>query len=51
MNSSIDNVKAQITKPRMGVMPGWTKRLDDAEIKELAIYVHSLGGGEAPASP
>jgi cytochrome c oxidase cbb3-type subunit 3 len=34
----------------MGVMPGWTKRLDDAEIKELAIYVHSLGGGEAPAT-
>lgn len=47
---SIDQVKAQIVKPRMGVMPGWTKRLDDAEIKELAIYVHSLGGGEAPAT-
>lgn len=47
---SIDEVKAQIVKPRMGVMPGWTKRLDDAEIKELAIYVHSLGGGEAPAT-
>ncbi len=44
---TIDAVKAQIVKPRMGVMPGWTKRLDDAEIKELAIYVHSLGGGEA----
>lgn len=47
---SIDEVKAQIVRPRMGVMPGWTKRLDDAEIKELAIYVHSLGGGEAPAT-
>ena len=47
---SIEQVKAQINKPRMGVMPGWTKRLDDAEIKELAIYVHSLGGGEAPAT-
>lgn len=47
---SIEQVKAQIHKPRMGVMPGWTKRLDDAEIKELAIYVHSLGGGEAPAT-
>jgi cytochrome c oxidase cbb3-type subunit 3 len=46
----IDNVKAQVTKPHMGVMPGWTKRLDDATIKELAIYVHSLGGGEAPAT-
>jgi cytochrome c oxidase cbb3-type subunit 3 len=48
--STLDQVKAQIVKPRMGVMPGWTKRLDDAEIKELAIYVHSLGGGEAPAT-
>lgn len=47
---TIEDVKAQVTKPRMGVMPGWTKRLDDAEIKELAIYVHSLGGGEAPAT-
>jgi cytochrome c oxidase cbb3-type subunit 3 len=47
---TLADVKAQITKPRMGVMPGWTKRLDDAEIKELAIYVHSLGGGEAPAT-
>jgi cytochrome c oxidase cbb3-type subunit 3 len=48
---TIDDVKAQLNKPSMGVMPGWTKRLDDAEIKELAIYVHSLGGGEAPATP
>lgn len=47
---TIDDVKAQVTKPHMGVMPAWTKRLDDATIKELAIYVHSLGGGEAPAS-
>ena len=47
---TIDDVKAQLHKPSMGVMPGWTKRLDDAEIKELAIYVHSLGGGEAPAT-
>ena len=46
----IDSVKAQIHKPSMGVMPAWTKRLDDATIKELAIYVHSLGGGEAPVT-
>ena len=48
--SGIDAVKAQVTKPHMGVMPAWAKRLDDATIKELAIYVHSLGGGEAPAT-
>ena len=29
-----------------GVMPSWENRLDDVTIKELAIYVHSLGGGE-----
>lgn len=44
---SLDQVKAQIVKPRMGVMPAWSHRLDDATIKELAVYVHSLGGGEA----
>ena len=39
-------VVAQITSPRMGVMPAWHTRLDEATIKSLAIYVHSLGGGE-----
>jgi len=29
-----------------GVMPTWEGRLPPATIKELAIYVHSLGGGE-----
>jgi len=31
---------------RGGVMPAWAGRLDDATIKALAVYVHSLGGGE-----
>lgn len=44
---TLDEVKAQIAKPRMGVMPAWSHRLDDATIKELTVYVHSLGGGEA----
>jgi cytochrome c oxidase cbb3-type subunit III len=39
-------IVAQITSPRMGVMPAWHTRLDEATIKSLAIYVHSLGGGE-----
>ena len=38
---------AQIAEPRQGVMPAWTDRLDEATIKMLAVYVHSLGGGEA----
>lgn len=39
-------VIAQISNPRMGVMPTWTARLDEATIKSLALYVHSMGGGE-----
>ncbi len=35
-----------ITNSRAGMMPAWTGRLDEATIKQLAIYVHSLGGGE-----
>jgi cytochrome c oxidase cbb3-type subunit 3 len=31
---------------RGAVMPAWTERLDDSTIKALAVYVHSLGGGE-----
>jgi cytochrome c oxidase cbb3-type subunit III len=41
-----DTVVAQITTPRMGMMPAWNTRLDPATIKALALYVHSLGGGE-----
>jgi cytochrome c oxidase cbb3-type subunit 3 len=39
-------VVAQITNPRMGVMPPWAGRLDEATIKMLTVYVHTLGGGE-----
>jgi cytochrome c oxidase cbb3-type subunit 3 len=31
---------------RAGVMPPWVDRLSPATIKQLAIYVHSLGGGQ-----
>ncbi|MEL6211681.1 MAG: cytochrome C oxidase Cbb3, partial [Pseudomonadota bacterium] len=34
------------THSRAGVMPNWTDRLTDAQIKQAAIYVHSLGGGQ-----
>ena len=35
-----------IKNSRNGMMPAWKERLDPASIKELAIYVHSLGGGQ-----
>jgi cytochrome c oxidase cbb3-type subunit 3 len=39
-------IRAQIANPKHGVMPAWGHRLDDVTIKQLAIYVHALGGGE-----
>ena len=39
-------IAAQIRRPSHGVMPAWSHRLDDATIKQLAVYVHSLGGGQ-----
>lgn len=41
------SIMQQATNPRHGVMPTWESRLPDETIKQLAIYVHSLGGGEA----
>ena len=42
-----DAVIAQIARPRQGVMPAWNGRLDDVQIKQAAVYVHTvLGGGK-----
>ena len=35
-----------ISFARRGVMPAWVNRLPPATVKSLAVYVHSLGGGE-----
>ena len=43
-------ILTQINTPRHGVMPAWTGRLDPVVIKQLALYVFSLGGGETPAN-
>jgi len=40
------DVVATITHSRSGMMPAWTNRLDETTIKQLAVYVHSLGGGQ-----
>ena len=39
-------IEAQINNPRHGMMPAWGAKLGDVAVKELASYVHSLGGGE-----
>jgi cytochrome c oxidase cbb3-type subunit III len=35
-----------ITNGKNGVMPAWVDKLDPATLKALAVYVHSLGGGQ-----
>lgn len=44
--NSKEDLRYTIYYARAGVMPYWKGRLDDATIKSLAIYIHSLGGGE-----
>lgn len=43
---NVEAISAQINKPKHGVMPAWQDRLGDATVKQLAVYVHSLGGGQ-----
>ena len=38
-------IVAQIANPQMGVMPAWGERLGEATVRQLAVYVHQLGGG------
>lgn len=40
------DIEFTINYSRNGVMPYWKDRLDDETIKQLALYIHSLGGGE-----
>lgn len=44
--SGEDAIAKQVARPKHGVMPAWEARLGDATVKQLAIFVHSLGGGE-----
>lgn len=44
--SSEAAIAAQVRTPKNGVMPAWGGRLGDVKVKELSVYVHSLGGGE-----
>lgn len=43
--SGYGQIVAQISDPKMGAMPPWHERFTEAQRKKLAIYVHSLGGG------
>ena len=41
-----DTLVETVTYSRYGVMPPWTERLSEAQIRAVAAYVHQLGGGE-----
>jgi cytochrome c oxidase cbb3-type subunit III len=41
-----DEVAKQVQAARHGMMPSWLPRLGATQVKELATYVHSLGGGQ-----
>ncbi|MCB9929115.1 MAG: cytochrome-c oxidase, cbb3-type subunit III [Alphaproteobacteria bacterium] len=41
-----NTIRQTVTNGRKGVMPTWEHRLDPVTIKQLAVYVHSLGGGQ-----
>jgi len=47
--TTAEEIVGQMVAPQHGVMPAWTGRLSDTVVKELALYVYSLGGGEAAA--
>lgn len=40
------DILESVTRARFGVMPNWSPRLSEAEIRAVSYYVHSLGGGE-----
>lgn len=41
-----DTIAETVTNSRFGVMPAWSNRLTDAQVRAVSIYVHRLGGGE-----
>ena len=43
---SEEDLRQTITFSRYGVMPAWSSRLTDAQVRAVSVYVHQLGGGE-----
>ena len=48
--SGKEAIARQVNKARAGVMPSWSQRLPDSSIKQLAIYIDSLGGTRKAAA-
>lgn len=43
---SREDLTESVTNSRYGVMPAWGQRLNEVDVRAVAVYVHSLGGGE-----
>jgi cytochrome c oxidase cbb3-type subunit III len=43
---SEDAIRHTVRYSRFGVMPAFSERIREAEVRAVAIYVHQLGGGE-----
>ena len=43
---SPEAITYSVVNARAGVMPNWTGRLSEADIRAVSVYVHGLGGGE-----
>lgn len=41
-----EEIRRQVFAASHGVMPAWRERLGEGVVKQLTLYVHSLGGGE-----
>lgn len=41
-----ETIRTTVHGARFGVMPAWAGRLSEDEVRAVATYVHSLGGGE-----
>jgi len=50
-DGEVNSIMNQLQRAKHGVMPYWEGRLSNETIRQLTIYVHSLGGGEASRSP
>ena len=43
---SREAIAETVNNSRAGMMPAWGQRLTDAQVKQVSLYVHSLGGGQ-----
>ncbi|PRD41859.1 cytochrome-c oxidase, cbb3-type subunit III [Phyllobacterium phragmitis] len=46
MGGTEAEIARQVQSPRHGIMPAWGARLGETTVKELTVFVHSLGGGQ-----